>query len=141
MKISVPILFLWIAAKVIKGIKPSLRVPVNEEAESAYLEFEAKEGEPVRIAFTAEAVSDNRVVLNGIEIDGSDPKHKARVPSPPDGDWHADGDSGQIQLGWHPAPSAVKHRVYVSVDDNAARAEALLENAERRFRAIARKHT
>ncbi|TWU27734.1 hypothetical protein Pla144_25110 [Bythopirellula polymerisocia] len=115
--------------KVIQGIKPTLRVPVNEDAESAYLEFETKPGQPVVIRISVESGSKNCVILNGIEIDGSDPKRKARVPTPENGDWHADGDNGQLHLTWKPAASSKKHLVYVASDKDADRAAEKIANA------------
>ncbi len=116
--------------KVIDSVKPTSSVPINEDAQSAYLEFEAKAGEPVFLTIAANPENENHVILNGIEIDGSDPKHKARKPVPDDGDWHADGDSGQIKLTWSQPSSAIKHLIYVASDTDAARAEEKIATAE-----------
>ncbi|WP_148074238.1 pectate lyase family protein [Bythopirellula goksoeyrii] len=113
----------------VEGVTPTSRVPVNEDAESAYLEFDTKLGQPVIVSVSADSGDRNHVIINGIEIDGSDPKHKARVPAPENGDSHADGDSGQLHLTWNPAASSKKHLVYVTSDEDADRAEKKIANA------------
>lgn len=114
----------------IQGLKPTVRVATNEAAESAFLEFESVSGQPVVIRISASGdASANRVILNGIEIDGSDPKHQAQVPTPADFDWHVDGDSEHVQLGWERAPSAVKQYLYLCSDKDAAQAREAIESA------------
>ena len=93
------------------SVQPSAQVDSNEAAESAYLEFEVRGEEPVIVRVAADQ---NDAVLNGIEIDGTDPKAKALKPSPADDDDHVDGDQGVVRLEWQPAPNTVKHHVYLA---------------------------
>lgn len=94
-----------------KPITPTRLVDSNEAAANAYLEFDVAEGQPTVVRLSAPK---GGVILNGLEINGSDPQHKASQPLPNHGDYHADGDSGGITLSWKPAPSAEEHRVFVS---------------------------
>jgi len=72
-----------------------------------------------------------RVILNGLEIDGVDPRHKAILPTPLDRDLHVDGDSGKLELQWQSPSSAVEHHIYLAsaVDPEVSHAE--LMGAER----------
>jgi hypothetical protein len=105
-------------------VTPSREVQDNADAAAGYVEFDAVAGQPALVQVT----SDADVILNGFEIDGSDPNHKAKKPSPADLDWHVDADGGAIPLGWLPAKSAVNHKVYVVADADPDKAEALLRD-------------
>ena len=106
-----------------RDVTPTTRVASNELAASCYFEFEAVANRDVVVRISASGSNSvNRVVLNGLEIDGYDPKRKALLPSPSDGDWHANADSGEVKLSWKPADSAVEHRLYVASDIDPSRA-------------------
>jgi hypothetical protein len=107
-------------------IQPSVQAATNEAAESAYLEFEVKGDEPLVVRVTADQ---NDAVLNGIEIDGTNPKTKAFQPTPTDGDEHVDGSDGEVELIWQPAKGAVKHYVFFASANNAAEARELVSAA------------
>ncbi len=72
--------------------------------------FEAKEGEPVEITFSSE---DGTPVLCAFEVDGVDPKHSIKNPSPADGDTHFLLENG---LSWEAADGAVEHRLFIGTD-------------------------
>ena len=111
-------------------LRPTLKSPANEAAESAYIEFEAEAETPVVVRFTPKGTRGAAsVTLNGIEIDGSNPKTKALSPTPADFDLHADGDRGSVRLRWEPARSAVSHEVYAASDANPQQAHDAIEAA------------
>ena len=92
-------------------VTPTTLVTSNEAAASGYLEFDAQEGQPVVVRLLA---ARGGIILNGLEIDGSNPIFKATQPLPNHGDYHADADSGNITLSWKPSSAAEAHRVFVS---------------------------
>ncbi|MDZ4659850.1 MAG: hypothetical protein SH868_19925 [Bythopirellula sp.] len=106
-------------------IQPTMRVATNEDAESAFLEFEVKNEESIVVRIVGDQ---NQIVLNGIEIDGTNPKTKALRPIPTNHDGHADGDSGSVALTWQPASNAVKHHVYFASHTDPAELQHLLES-------------
>lgn len=93
-------------------VLPTYRSTDNEDAASAYLEFDADENGRMAISITGP--TPGQVVLNGLVIDGADPQRQARQPWPADRDWHADADAGRLTLRWTPAATAVEHRVYLA---------------------------
>lgn len=72
--------------------------------------FEAKEGEPVEITFSS---AEGSPVLCAFEVDGVDPKHSIKNPSPADGDLHFLPENG---LSWEAAEGAVAHRLFIGTD-------------------------
>ncbi len=117
---------------VLDGLEPSLRAESNATARTAYVEFEATEGEPVTITFTADTsagASNNNVMINGFELNAPDAATQARDPNPVHGDEHVDADNGDVTLAWSPAPNAVAHDVYFG-QDPAALASATPESCE-----------
>lgn len=101
----------------VDGIKPSRQAGHNDEVATSFIKFEARAGQPVVIRIAA--ASGNRVLLNGLAIDLADPSRKALKPMPADYERHADGDDGKVTLSWTPAPSAVRHHVYMASDRDA----------------------
>ena len=115
----------------VNELAPSSRVLNDEDMASAFLAFEAKAGAPVVVRITSTGTGENnRVILNGFEIDAKDPAQQAAKPLPAHGDLHANGDSGKVALRWTPAEGIVKHRVYLSSDRDPAAAVAALAVAE-----------
>lgn len=106
-------------------VQPTVRVASNEVAESAYVEFDVKADTPAVIRITGDA----NVVLNGLEIDATNPKAKALTPVPASNDGHVDGDSGSVTLTWQPAANSVKHHVYLASAENAEKARNLASAA------------
>lgn len=113
------------------GIKPTHRVASDEEAASVYTEFDIVEGKEfvLKIACTDE-IEPRSVILNGLEIDASNPERKARSPFPVYGDLHVDGDSGTVRLGWDPSPHTVRHEVFFARSDTESGARALVSGAQ-----------
>lgn len=107
------------------SVEPTYRSPDDFGLSANCVEFEAKEGEPVT-AIIAGAESDAAVVLNGLEIDGNNPRSRAYKPFPQDFVEHADGETGKISLAWQSPDSAKKFRVYFTHnrDWNLAAAQA-----------------
>ena len=82
-------------------VTPTSRVTHDADAASAFVEFDAAAG-AVRtwsVTFTPDA--GGSVVLNGFEIDRSDPAKRAAKPEPVDDDEHAPEDP---VLAWRAAP-------------------------------------
>jgi hypothetical protein len=93
------------------NVQPSVKAASNEEAESAFVEFEQKGRLPSVINISSNG---QEIVLNGLVIDGANPKTSAHPPTPHDNDHHVDGDSGKVTLQWKPAANAVKHHVFLA---------------------------
>ncbi len=111
----------------ISGLAPSRRA-TDETAAHAFLSFTAEPGKDTVIVFSASpaeklpAAKRLNVILNGFELDASNPDHRARQPSPAHGDFHADADTSPLSLTWTPAPSSAAHRVYLGTDPSAVAA-------------------
>ncbi len=102
-------------------VQPTTRVASNEAAESAYVEFDVKADTPAVVRITG----DSNVVLNGLEIDATNPKTKALRPAPANNDGHVDGDGGHVTLAWQPAINAVKHHIFLAAAESAEKARKL----------------
>lgn len=107
---------------VVKGLEPSNRALSNFEAQTAYLEFEAKEDTPVEFLFaptyTSKASSWN-VIINGLVLNEPNIMKQSRNPNPADADYHIDADNKQYTLSWTAANGAVAHEVYFGKDKEA----------------------
>jgi hypothetical protein len=110
-------------------VTPSRDVKSNDDVASGYVEFAASTGQPVIVRIAS--VADADVILNGLEIDGSNPANKGKKPLPADLDWHVDADSGSLHLQWAPAKSAVNQRLYLASSSDAARARTAVAGADR----------
>ena len=62
---------------------------------------------------------EREVILNGFEVDRSNPNLKAIRPSPAHDDEHADADSRRLTLGWAARPGSASHDVYFGTDREA----------------------
>lgn len=109
-------------------VLPSFGVPNNDAAQSAYVEFDVNANQSVAFLILAQA---GETILNGLEIDGANPKSIAHRPFPKSGDEHVDGDEGTLNLSWQPAPQAVKHHVYISTATSLEAAKEKLTTATR----------
>ena len=110
-------------------VRPSYRVASNQEAASGYLEFDVQEDQPITVNFKTSDGASAFVILNGIEIDGANPNHRARNPQPSNFNWHANGDSGLVKLSWQPAPSAKQHRLFAASAEKLEEAKELMAEA------------
>jgi hypothetical protein len=108
------------------SVGPSVQATTNEVAASAYLEFTTQDDNPIVLRIAADQGDS---VLNGIEIDGTNPKSKALSPLPTDNDDHADGDEGVIELAWQPATTAVTHHVYLASAEDDVKAREIIAKA------------
>lgn len=100
----------------ISGLNVPTRVKNDRDAARAYIEFDVQAGESTVITFS----SGTNVVLNGFEIDGTDPPKKISDFTPSEGDNHYRMEDG---LNWAAADGATSHDVYFGEDsasvDNA----------------------
>jgi len=96
------------------AVTPTSRVTHDADAASAYAEFTVEAGKDVIVAFTPDV--GGSVILNGFEIDRSDPARRAAKPVPFDDDEHA---LENPVLAWRAAPGATSHRVYLGTDRTA----------------------
>lgn len=92
-------------------VTPTKQVIHDADAASAYVEFEAAAGKDVVVAFTPE--EGRSVIVNGFEIDRSNPARRAAKPAPFDADEHAPECP---VLAWRAAAGAKAHRVYLGTD-------------------------
>jgi len=113
----------------VEGIKTSREPHHNDEVGTSFIEFDAKDDQPVAIRILAS--SGGRVILNGFAIDVTDPHRKALKPSPAHCERHADGDDGQIELTWTPSDSAAEHHVYMVSDRDPEAAQQRLARAKK----------
>jgi hypothetical protein len=112
---------------------PSRASSDNAGVSAAFLEFEVAENAAITARLSVLDSDDNaELVLNGLEIDGDDPRYQARRPVPGDFDEHVDGETGRVTLRWEAADSTVSHLVYLTQnrDWNVAKADALEANHE-----------
>ncbi len=84
------------------------------------VEFTAGEA-PVVVTIKAAEGPNREVIVNGFEIDKSNPNRKAIKPSPFHDDEHADADSGRLSLAWAARPGAASHDVYLGTDSRGRR--------------------
>ncbi|MFO0906438.1 MAG: hypothetical protein U0939_25760 [Pirellulales bacterium] len=71
----------------IEQATPTARVVDDERAAVSYVRARIAAGEVLAVEYQSR--DGGRVVLNGLELDRSDPRRRARTPSPADGDEHA----------------------------------------------------
>ncbi len=99
----------------VRGLTPSRQMDSDEDASSGFVALEAQSGVPVVVRIdSARSGQADKIILNGIEIDGQDPARQARKPVPSHGDLHTNGDRGSVELAWTPGADAVRHRVFVA---------------------------
>ncbi len=91
-------------------VSPASRVKHDADAASAYVEFIAEAGKDLVVTFTPEA--GGNVILNGFEVDRSDPVKRAAKPEPFDGDEHT--PESQV-LAWRAPTGATAHHVYIGM--------------------------
>jgi hypothetical protein len=98
----------------VRGVRPSVRVKHDDDAASAYVEFEAVAGQDVVIGLTPDGSGKiDNVILNGFALDATDPARRALKPSPAHDDEHA---PEAPTLSWKPPLTAVAHHVYLGTD-------------------------
>ena len=96
---------------VLKSVAPSQRVTDDYDAASAYVEVDAQAGKDVVIGFAPDGSGTiNNIILNGFEIDTSDPMHKAIKPSPANSDEHAPEET---VLSWTAPKATTTHKLYL----------------------------
>jgi hypothetical protein len=108
--------------KEIEDLAPSVRALTIPEIPTAYLYVDAVAGEDVvllYVADTAFTANNKNLLINGFELNTSNPLYKAQGPFPSNGDEHADADNGSLQLRWLKAQNAVAAHVYVGGDSTA----------------------
>ena len=105
----------------VDNLIPSNRTESNAATETAYLTFEAKQGEPVVIKLVNDPKQEGSVselILNGFELNTPNLKKQAKLPFPENGDEHVEADNG-VELAWKPAAGAIKHQLYFGKNKNA----------------------
>jgi hypothetical protein len=108
----------------VSGLQPSQRVTNDADAASAFVEFDASEGQDVVVEIRPADAGPrglgsrvlNRVILNGLELDTVDPTKKAVHPNPLLGDEHV---AERPTLAWQAANGATAHDVYLGTDHDA----------------------
>ena len=108
------------------NIQPSVQVTNDYDIASTYTQVLAEPDNEVVLRFQTIGTATN-VILNGFEIDTSDPTRKAIKPSPANDEEHVDADSGFTMLTWTAPASAVSHHIYFG-EDAAAVASADLKS-------------
>jgi Protein of unknown function (DUF3826) len=90
-------------------VTPSVRATDDFDAASAFVTFDAEAGKDVVVTFTGES----GVILNGFELDRSDPAKRAGKPFPITDDEHV---ADNPVLKWRAGVGATAHRVYLGTD-------------------------
>jgi len=91
------------------GVKPTFRVTNDVDAANTFVQFDAKAGQDVVVSIKPDT-ADGMVVLNGFQIDTTNPAKLALKPFPLDTDEHAVEEPA---LAWTPAKDAVAHQIYL----------------------------
>src|SRR5262249_5925251 len=93
-------------AVAVKGVKQSVRIESDDDAPSAFIEVDAVAGKDVVLQFKPDGSSpDPRIILNGVEIDKSNPAKRAIKPLPGDTNIHDDA----AKLTWISPAGVTKH--------------------------------
>jgi len=100
----------------IKGLTPTKRATNDYELAAAFLEVNAEAGKDVVLQFRPHADAATRsIVINGFEIDTSDPHLKAVKPLPANDDEHV---FARDALTWSAPASAAAHHLFFGTDSN-----------------------
>lgn len=111
----------------ITNFVPTKRATNDYDVAATFLEVEALAGKDVVVHFQPEKSRANQsIIINGFEIDTSDPHTKAVKPSPANDDEHRPSDAA---LTWVAPATAVSHQIYFGTDSNAV-AEATVASPE-----------
>ncbi len=125
-------------ALVLTNVLPTVQITNDYYAARAYVRFDAKTGRDTVVKMTPPSPkssnasslapigeegrgkgADPILILNGFELDGSNPARRARMPSPENHNEHVDGDFGSVELRWSAPAGAHSHSVYFGTDSNA----------------------
>ncbi len=99
--------------RVLDGVRPTCRVTNDADMASAYIRFAAAAGREIVIRFQPAAGSEGEgVILNGFELNASDPAARASRPVPADGDEHVAAEQGAVTLRWSSPKGVVAHELY-----------------------------
>jgi hypothetical protein len=102
---------------VLRAIQPSKKVTDDDDATSAYVEFDAEANKDVVLTFKPEGTARiNNIILNAFAIDVPNPAKLALKPSPDDGDEHA---LESPVLTWTASTKATSHQVYLGSSKEA----------------------
>jgi hypothetical protein len=108
-------------------IKPTAQVANNDDMASGYVEFEAKANSPVIVRVSNRQ---GNPLINGLKIDGANPRLQARTPFPADLDWHVDVDAEEFALRWAlPREHAKRFDLYLTSDADLTKAKTAIVNA------------
>jgi hypothetical protein len=94
------------------NIQPTTQVTNDYDIASAHVRFTAARGQDVVLKF----VATGPIVLNGFEVDGSNPAASAVKPFPANDDEHVDKGNGSVKLSWTASPSATSRDIYFGTD-------------------------
>ena len=100
----------------VENFIPSFRATNDYEVAATYLTVNAVDGQDMVIHFQPDQTAANRsLIINGFELDTSDPHTKAIKPSPANDDEHW---PNELALTWTAGPGAVVHNFYLGTDSN-----------------------
>lgn len=110
--------------EVLTGVEQTVRQMLPSLCGQSYVEFDAKEGQPVVITYQAQlekgkTYDTKSLTINGLVFDRANPKKTALNPYPSDDDLHADADQGQLTLRWQAGEQATKHHIYIGTREGA----------------------
>ena len=100
----------------------SVRETITSNVPVAYMYADAVPGQDVVVLFAADttsAASNKNLMINGIEINTTNPLYQARLPYPQHGDEHVNADNGTLNLSWTNAANAAASRLYFGTDSAA----------------------
>jgi hypothetical protein len=110
----------------------SARETVTSNVPVAYMYADAVANQDVVMLFVADTTTgatNKNFMLNGIEINTTNPLYQAKLPFPAHGDEHVNADNGSLNMSWTNASNAVAGHIYIGIDSasvaNATPASAL----------------
>ncbi|HEU5397119.1 MAG TPA: thrombospondin type 3 repeat-containing protein [Verrucomicrobiae bacterium] len=107
----------FVGDRLAQTITPTLRATNDADLAAAFVEVQAAAGKDVVIRFVPQ--KNQSVIINGFEIDGSDPSKMAIKPMPANDEEHWPNESA---LTWSAPADAKEHVFYFGTDSNAVAA-------------------
>ena len=111
---------IYVNGELVENVKPSNRALHLTDATMSYLTFTAEKGKDVVIRFetgTGTGISNENLVINGLEIDMPNKMKQVYDPEPAHNDLHVPGE--EYRLSWNAPQGSSSYRVYLGTDKNA----------------------
>lgn len=110
----------------------SVRGTITSNVPIAYMYADAVANQDVVMLFVADTTTgatNKNFMINGIEINTTNPLYQAKLPIPANSDEHVDADNGSLNMSWTNAANAVASHIYVGTDSTTV-ADATTASAQ-----------